>query len=168
MMKFLNPIIILVLLYCMITSLFSYQYGRQNSPENLHFKSVKDQYAELDCLTENLYYEATSEGVPGMVAVAQVTIQRKDSGKFADTLCKVVHQKSQFSWTSNKPKALINVNKEAYNNAREVAKKVLWENERISSINDSTYYYADYINQPYWAKNMKVVSKIGHHIFLKE
>jgi spore germination cell wall hydrolase CwlJ-like protein len=44
----------------------------------------------------------------------------------------------------------------------EVAKKVLLEDFRISSVKTALFYHADYVN-PGWGK--KPITKIGRHIF---
>jgi spore germination cell wall hydrolase CwlJ-like protein len=49
---------------------------------------------QLTCLAQNIYYEARSEEFDGKVAVAQVTLNRANSGKFPDTICGVVHQRT--------------------------------------------------------------------------
>ena len=64
---------------------------------------------ETNCLAENIYYEAGTQGKEGMEAVAQVTLNRKRAG-FAPSICGVVHQEGcQFSWTcsgyARKPKS---------------------------------------------------------------
>ena len=51
---------------------------------------------ELDCLTRNIYWEAASEPFEGKVGVAQVTLNRVESGQFANSVCGVVHQKNVF------------------------------------------------------------------------
>ena len=48
---------------------------------------------EVQCLAENIYFEAASESFEGKLAVAQVTLNRVNSGKFAKTVCGVVKQK---------------------------------------------------------------------------
>jgi N-acetylmuramoyl-L-alanine amidase len=48
-----------------------------------------------------------------------------------------------------------------------LAEKVL-TGEIKDNVSGALYYYADYIKQPSWAKNMLVTKKIGVHIFLKE
>ena len=61
---------------------------------------------QLDCLARNIYYEAGYEPFEGKVAVAQVTINRAESGQFPSDICQVVYQKNivyekvlcQFSW----------------------------------------------------------------------
>ena len=70
------------------------------------YVSAEDKLKQLDCLTRNIYWEAASEPFEGKVAVAQVTLNRVESGKFANTVCGVVYQKNvfyekvvcQFSW----------------------------------------------------------------------
>lgn len=57
---------------------------------------------QLNCLVDNIYHEARGEPKAGMIAVARVTLNRV--GRWEDTICKVVHQKNQFSWTKKKIK----------------------------------------------------------------
>lgn len=57
---------------------------------------------ELTCLHDNVYHEARGESREGMVAVAKVTLNRV--GTYANSVCKVVYQKKQFSWTAKKHK----------------------------------------------------------------
>ncbi|RVT43853.1 cell wall hydrolase [Sphingobium algorifonticola] len=52
----------------------------------------------LRCLASAVYYEAKSESLTGQLAVARVIINRARSGRFADSLCGVVRQPSQFSF----------------------------------------------------------------------
>jgi spore germination cell wall hydrolase CwlJ-like protein len=67
--------------------------------------------AQLDCLARNIYHEAGYEPFEGKVAVAQVTINRAESGKFPSDICQVVYQKNivyekvlcQFSWYCQTP-----------------------------------------------------------------
>lgn len=54
---------------------------------------------ELACLEKNIYNEARGEIDEGQLAVAFVTIARALSGKFPSTICGVVYQNRQFSWT---------------------------------------------------------------------
>ena len=70
------------------------------------FVSAADRAKQLDCLTRNIYWEAATEPFEGKVAVAQVTINRVETGRFAPDICGVVYQKNivydkvicQFSW----------------------------------------------------------------------
>ena len=44
------------------------------------------------CLAEAIYFEARGEGVEGQFAVAEVILNRVDSPKFPNSICKVVRQ----------------------------------------------------------------------------
>ena len=50
--------------------------------------------AEVECLAQNMYFEAGKEPKLGQLAVAWVTHNRVQSGMFADTYCGVVKQKA--------------------------------------------------------------------------
>ena len=126
---------------------------------------------QLQCLTKNIYYESATESYEGKLAVAQVTINRANSGKFPSTICEVVYQRTfvkhltvcQFSWTCLKN--IVVRNKYAWEESEMVARKALTEptvHDRIAMSN-AMYYHADYVN-PGWNRN-KVVTKIGRHIF---
>ena len=125
---------------------------------------------QLDCLARNIYHEAGSEPFEGKVAVAQVTINRTESGQFPGDICKVVYQKNvvyekvmcQFSWYCEGPSAMKPMNGPMYTESMEVAKKVLLEGFRLPDLKNALYFHGDYI-QPGW--NKKPVAKIGHHIF---
>lgn len=127
---------------------------------------------QLDCLARNIYHEAGYEPFEGKVAVAQVTINRAESGQFPSDICKVVYQKNvvyekvlcQFSWYCDSAAIKKPMNGPVYYEAMEVAKKVLLEGFRIDSVKEALYYHADYVN-PKWGK--KPITKIGHHIFYK-
>ena len=126
--------------------------------------------AQLDCLARNIYHEAGSEPFEGKVAVAQVTINRTESGQFPSDICKVVYQKNvvyekvmcQFSWYCEGPSALKPMNGPMYTESMEVAKKVLLEGFRLPDLKNALYFHGDYV-QPGW--NKKPIAKIGHHVF---
>jgi spore germination cell wall hydrolase CwlJ-like protein len=127
---------------------------------------------QLDCLARNIYHEAGYEPFEGKVAVAQVTINRTESGSFPSDICQVVYQKNivykkvlcQFSWYCDSASLKKPMNGPVYTESMEVAKKVLLEGFRLPSIKDALYFHGDYIN-PKWGK--KPIAKIGRHIFYK-
>ena len=135
--------------------------------------SAADRTKQLDCLTKNIYNEAGSEPFEGKVAVAQVTMNRVESGKFGQGVCGVVYQKNviyekvicQFSWACMPSITKKTVHPDVYKESEEVAKKVLLENFRLPSMHEAMYYHADYVN-PNWRKPK--ITQIGHHIFYKE
>ena len=50
---------------------------------------------QVECLAENMYFEAAYEPKVGQIAVAFVTINRVKSGRFEHDICGVVKQKIQ-------------------------------------------------------------------------
>ncbi len=56
---------------------------------------------ELGCLVANVYHEARGEDALGQGAVAHVTLNRVKSPAYPNTVCGVVWQKGQFSWTED-------------------------------------------------------------------
>lgn len=127
---------------------------------------------QLACLARNIYFEAGNEPFEGKVAVAQVTINRANSGQFPEDLCRVVYQKNviyervvcQFSWYCDRVAASRIIHAPVYEESMEVAKKVLLEGFRLPSLTEALYYHADYVN-PGWRKQR--ITKIGRHIFYK-
>jgi spore germination cell wall hydrolase CwlJ-like protein len=125
---------------------------------------------QLDCLARNIYHEAGGEPFEGKVAVAQVTINRAESGDFPSDICQVVYQKNivyekvlcQFSWYCNTASLKKPMNGPMYTESMEVAKKVLLEGFRLPDLKKALYFHGDYV-RPGW--NKKPVAKIGRHIF---
>jgi len=128
---------------------------------------------QVDCLAKNIYYESAQESYEGKLAVAQVTMNRVNSGKFPSDICSVVYQKTtdqnlkticQFSWTCM-VKELVVRDKYAWEESVMIAKRALTEpflHDTIAQSN-ALYYHAVYVN-PGWNKT-KVVKQIGNHIF---
>jgi spore germination cell wall hydrolase CwlJ-like protein len=102
--------------------------------------------------------------------VAQVTINRVESGKFAPDICGVVYQKNviydrvicQFSWFCDGSSKIRPIYPAHWKESEEVAKKVLLEGFRLPSMKNALYFHADYV-KPNWGKPQ--VGKFGRHIF---
>ncbi len=134
--------------------------------------SIKVREQQLDCMAMNIYREAGHEPFEGKVAVAQVVMNRVNSGKFAPDVCGVIYQKNvvmkrvvcQFSWFCDSATKTRPVNQRAYNESYEVAKKVILEGFELDLLKDALYYHADYVN-PRWG--FEKIGKIGNHIFYR-
>lgn len=120
---------------------------------------------EFDCLIKNVYYEAQNQGEAGMIAVAQVTLNRYESGHFAKTICGVVYQKNQFSWVKDRVKRNKPINKKVYAEVKKVVAQVLIDGRRYPELKDAMHYHADWISKPKWAYSKKQLGKVGQHIF---
>lgn len=131
-----------------------------------------DKTRQLDCLAQNIYWEAANEPFEGKVAVAQVTINRADHPSFPKDICQVVYQKNviyskvvcQFSWVCEHKAAIRQKDNDAFRESYEVAKRVYLESFRLPSLHDALYYHASYV-QPGW--RLTRITQIGQHIFYK-
>ena len=121
------------------------------------------QATEFKCMLKNIYHEARGEGVEGMQAVALVTLNRaKQQDK---TVCEVVYQRKQFSWTNtakgrNKP---ITGN---IDTVHAVASQAI-----AGVLNDftsgATHYHTTKV-KPVWRRALDKVVVINNHIFYRK
>jgi spore germination cell wall hydrolase CwlJ-like protein len=140
--------------------------------EHKSYVDIKNVDRTLECLALNIYREAGNEPFEGKVAVAQVTLNRVDDGRFGSGVCGVVYQKNvvmekvvcQFSWYCDSAHRSRPINKDSYADSYAVAKKVLLEGFRLDSLEDALFYHADYVN-PRWPHER--ITKVGTHIFYK-
>jgi spore germination cell wall hydrolase CwlJ-like protein len=131
---------------------------------------AQEKIKQLECLTRNIYWEAASEPFEGKVAVAQVTMNRLESGRFGDSVCGVIYQKNvfyekvvcQFSWVCETTHKTRPIHQPLWRESELVAKKVLLENFRLPGLKDALFYHADYVS-PGW--KLPKIDKIGRHIF---
>jgi spore germination cell wall hydrolase CwlJ-like protein len=129
---------------------------------------------EIECLALNRYHEARGEPSEGQLAVGMVTMNRVRSGVYPNTVCKVVWQRRQFSWThdgrSDRP-----LDKDAYESSRQIAEFVFSKYDALRELSGgdlditrgAMYYYAPKVVKPYWSHQKQVTTKIGRHVFLK-
>ena len=123
----------------------------------------------LLCLALNIYHEARDQSTAGQLAVAQVTVNRVESKHYPNTVCDVVYQKGKsicaFSWTcdgaSDTPHE-----KKAWEKSQYLASMMLDDNNNIDVVNGATHYHTTSVN-PYWADSLRVVKRVGDHIFYK-
>ena len=123
---------------------------------------------QVDCLADNIYYEAGYEPQQGKVAVAFVTMNRTQDPRFPKDICSVVKQKvnstCQFTWYCEGKKAISNMF--VYSQARDVALMMYANYEKMKDVTEGAlYYHADYVN-PRW--KLDKTTQIGRHIFYKE
>jgi spore germination cell wall hydrolase CwlJ-like protein len=113
---------------------------------------------ETICLAKNIYHEARGESLRGKLAVAKVTLNRVASGKFRSTICGVVYQRGQFSWTNSKYKPILD--KQAWTDSLHIAKLVMLNPELSTT---PAMYYHNLKVKPRW--RLERTDKIGNHIF---
>lgn len=121
---------------------------------------------EVQCLAENLFHEARGEGVEGKLAVAFVTMNRVKHVRWADTVCEVVHEPYQFSWTHQDMTIDLDnpIERRSWEQSQEIALGVL-NREYINDMIGVTHYHATHVS-PDWGK--REVAQVGNHIFYGE
>tara|TARA_B110000090_G_scaffold106498_1_gene119520 strand:- start:93 stop:752 length:660 start_codon:yes stop_codon:yes gene_type:complete len=122
------------------------------------------------CLAEALYFEARGEPVKGQFAVAEVILNRVDSPKFPNSICKVVNQGTgrrhacQFSYTCDGKLERV-VNRAVYDQVVGIARVMINGGMRQLS-GGATYYHTTSV-QPPWARRFEHTATIGIHKFYK-
>ncbi len=120
------------------------------------------------CLTEALYFEARGEKIPGIFAVAEVILNRRDSKKFPNTACNVISQGShrknacQFSYKCDGHKEVYR-EKKAKELVAKIAQIVL-EDRAPRLTGGATFYHANTV-RPRWARSFRRTATIGKHYF---
>ena len=142
---------------------------------------------QVECLADNIFFEAAYEPLEGQVAVAIVTFNRVNSTEFAGDICGVVKEKTrvtrignqrvvcQFSWycqqrekdaSYNKEKYLTSAQKIVYDRIYNLAFYLYVNSDKIQdNTGGALFYHADYVS-PNW-RNLNRTVKIGRHIFYK-
>ncbi|AZF49625.1 MULTISPECIES: cell wall hydrolase [unclassified Pseudomonas] len=114
----------------------------------------------LMCLALNIYHEARGEPLDGQIAVAMVTMNRADWQ--ASSVCQVVYERNQFSWTRRANPSLPSESA-AWANAKRVANRVVaGHHEDIT--HGATHFHARTV-RPIWRTSLKKTATIGEHIF---
>lgn len=122
---------------------------------------------EMRCLALNIYHEARGEEAEGQMAVAHTTLNRVQSSRFPNTICGVVWQHRQFSWTqdgrSDTPR-----DAEAWRQSVYVAYlSARWHSMGEDFSHGALFYHEQSVN-PRWNRSMHEVLQIGAHRFFVE
>lgn len=131
---------------------------------------------EVFCLAQNIYFEASVEHRVGKSAVAHVTLNRVDSPRYPDSVCEVVWQHRQFSWTQDgKPDRIplydgSGVERpwafDAWVESVEVAVEAMTGTSEDLT-DGADFYYAHRLVTPYWSRSFTVAAIIGNHTFMR-
>lgn len=122
--------------------------------------------AEQDCLANTVYFEAATEPLEGQVAVAEVVLNRMNSGRYPTTICGVVLQPAQFSYVRGGRIPRVDRTSEDWRRAVGVARLVQAGAASRLLPTDTLWYHADYV-APAWGPRLNRTTKIGLHIFYR-
>lgn len=119
---------------------------------------------ELECLAKNVYFESRGEPLKGQLAVIFTTLNRANSSKFPSDVCKVVYQRSQFSWTSQRNRVI--KERDTYQEIKQLVKEVV-AGKHTDVTKGALYFHANTIRKPKDFGAVKCTARIGRHVFYK-
>jgi N-acetylmuramoyl-L-alanine amidase len=119
-------------------------------------------------MARTAYFEARSDGFRGMLAVSFVIRNRVRDGGWGDSVSEVVHSPAQFSVWSRGGAARhgkVRADDPHYILALRAARLALSGTAPDPSLG-ATYFHGRWMS-PRWSRGMRVVARVGGHIFLK-
>jgi len=139
---------------------------------------------QIECMAQNVYHEARSQGTAGRLAVMAVTSNRVQDHRYPNTVCEVVKQgphrpswkgtgelipvrhRCQFSWYCDGKSDKV-YDLKTYNEIRDLSALVVRGEINVIDITEgATHYHADYVS-PDWAKTKTKTIEIEDHIFYR-
>lgn len=125
--------------------------------------SVSSLRKDVRCMAYNIYHEARGESITGQKAVAAVTMNRVKSGNYPQSVCGVVYQNRQFSWTRSKrapstlPKKIVDI----------AHQYVVQYNPRYMDVTQGATSFHTTSIRPSWARRLHKTTRIGRHVFYR-
>jgi spore germination cell wall hydrolase CwlJ-like protein len=121
--------------------------------------------AQWQCLRDAIYFEARGESLKGQFAVAEVILNRLDSARYPHSICGVVKQSCQFSYTcdgrSDRPS-----DAGAADIAGRIARVMIDGAPRALTMG-ATHFHSR-MTRPGWAGKFPRTAAIGRHLFYRQ
>ncbi|MBE2275744.1 MAG: cell wall hydrolase [Rhodobacteraceae bacterium] len=124
---------------------------------------------DWQCLSEAIYFEARGETLKGQFAVAEVILNRRDSGLYPSTVCSVVKQRGgggcQFSYVCDGYS-----DKMREPGARAVAQRIarlMLDGAPRALTAGATHFHTRGV-KPGWSKRFARTAAIGAHLFYRQ
>lgn len=119
---------------------------------------------EVLCAALTAYHEA--RGTTERDRLGVIMVARNRAALNSRSLCSVIFQPYQFSWTRRPAARIMPRNKEAWRDALWLAYRVVVKN--IPDITGgATHFYAPRLASPDWRKRMVITARLGGHIYLR-
>lgn len=118
---------------------------------------------EHECLAGAVYFESKGEPLDGQLAVAQVIMNRAESGRFPTTACGVVFQRGQFSFVRGGGFPPINRASRAWREAVAIASVAMADSWQ-SSVSNAMFFHAARVT-PGWRRDR--IARVGNHVFYR-
>ncbi len=124
---------------------------------------LTDLSREMQCLAGAIYFESRGEPLAGQLAVGRVIVDRSKSGRFPNSYCGVVYQRSQFSFVRGGSMPSIRYGTKTWKNAVAIA-QIAHESTWKSDVDGALFFHARYVN-PRW--RLTRIAQVGNHVFYR-
>lgn len=125
-------------------------------------KRVKKPTNPIICLAQNLYFEGKNEPEDALEAVAATVFNRMESSIMPNSVCGVIYQPFQYSWTLNTsnwsrtpPKAFV------------ILATHFWDNRDILQEEYPVTHFHRVDIEPRWSHTLTYVGTFGQHKFYR-
>jgi spore germination cell wall hydrolase CwlJ-like protein len=118
---------------------------------------------ELECMAKVVHHEAGNQSRRGQLAVAQIIMNRIESGRFASTICGVANQPGQFFRTAS-----YNPDRsgEQWRSAVEVAREAR-DGTGADVVPGALFFRAAYSSTTNFFRSRQRVAALGDHVFYR-
>lgn len=134
-----------------------------------NFEPNELEVSETFCLAQNIWFESRNTSYEDRILVGLTTLNRVRDRRYSETICEVVWEPNQFSWTNDgKPDSIDVTNPLNMDSWNEIVKlSILLQAGFIEDkSNGATYYHAHYVN-PKWAKEKVILANTDGHRFYR-
>ena len=163
-----------------VASIVYFAYAQSTHTEPVQAQVVQEEVkrnnrreSDLQCLAENVYFEARGEPMDGQYAVAEVTLNRTRAEHFPHTICAVVHEMrwdagrkryvADFSWTELGGLSPDDV--PSWKRAMAVASSA-YDDAHDPIVPGALFYHSTSV-RPGWARGRTALATIGNHVFYR-
>ncbi len=129
---------------------------------------------EYRCNVRNLYHEARGENLIGQAYVVKTVLNRVRDSKHPHSICKVIYQKNQFSWTTQIPKHKQKVpqktttEKELLNRLEVLSTAVIFLDRLGIDFTQGSQFYHHVKIKPKWDySKLEKTKVVGNHQFYR-
>lgn len=119
--------------------------------------------SEAECLAIAVYFESKSESLAGQLAVAEVVINRSESGRFPKSICGVVKQPSQFSFVRGGRLPAVPRGSKQWRTAVAIA-HIATNDLATGVVPKALFFHATRVS-PGW--KLKRLATVGNHVFYR-
>lgn len=124
------------------------------------------QLSDVECAAVNLYHEARSESDYANTLIMAVVFNRENSLRFPDSICDVVFQNKQFSWTHDGKSDRIK-DLEQYDRLYRLAERTILYRQFVIGMSEGVDHYHTFKVRPSWSRSeqMHYVGSADDHLF---